>query len=342
MDFRFTETQRLFAGAVGELLNKECTPATLRAMTEGSHSSIQTLWGSLSNMGVIGMTGPEGYGGLGMSDLDLVLIMEEMGRVACPETVIEQTCIGVPILCNVVEGAVDEELIKSLVSGEQRLSTTLGSAYALAADSADYLLLENNSEIYLVPSSEVEMVLQESVDETRRLFSIQWEPTKHTLVEADPNIVRKSLLSAVTATAAQSLGVAIHLLETTISYVKEREQFGKPVGANQAIKHHLADTAKAIEFARPMVHRAAWALSVPDPEEQVAVSMSKYLASKAVNHACRTALQCHGAIGYTMEYDLQIWLKRGWALAATRGDAIAHIDVIGQNILNEEHDLANG
>ena len=82
----------------------------------------------------------------------------------------------------------------------------------MAADSADYLLIENNSEIYLVPSSEIEMVLQESVDETRRLFSIQWEPTKHTLVEADPNIVRKSLLSAVTATAAQSLGVAIHLL----------------------------------------------------------------------------------------------------------------------------------
>ena len=342
MDFRFTETQRLFAGAVGELLDKECTPATLRAMTESNDSSIQTLWVSLSNMGVVGMTGPEGYGGLGMSDLDLVLIMEEIGRVACPETIIEQTCIGVPILSNLIDGRVDEGLIKSLISGEQRLSTTLGSAYALAADSVDYLLLENNNEIHLLPSSEAEMVLQKSVDETRRLFSIEWQPTKRTLVEVHPDVVRKSILSAATATAAQALGIATHLLETTISYVKEREQFGKPVGINQAIKHHLADTGKAIEFARPMVHRAAWALSVSDPEEHVAVSMGKYLASKAVNHACRTALQCHGAIGYTMEYDLQIWLKRGWALAATRGDAIAHIDVIGRNILNDEHNSANG
>ena len=186
------------------------------------------------------------------------------------------------------------------------------------------------------------MVLQKSVDETRRLFSIKWQPTKHTSVEVHPDVVRKSILSATTATAAQALGIATHLLETTISYVKEREQFGKPVGINQAIKHHLADTGKAIEFARPMVHRAAWALSVSDPEEHVAVSMGKYLASKAVNHACRTALQCHGAIGYTMEYDLQIWLKRGWALAATRGDAIAHIDVIGRNILNDEDNSANG
>ena len=110
MDFRFTETQRLFAGAVGELLVKECTPSILRAMTEGNDSSIQPLWDSLSSMGVIGMTGPEEYGGLGMSDLDLVLIMEEMGRVACPETVIEQSCIGIPILGNVFEGAVDEGL----------------------------------------------------------------------------------------------------------------------------------------------------------------------------------------------------------------------------------------
>ena len=342
MDFRFTETQRLFAGAVGELLDKECTPATLRAMTKSNNSSIQTLWVSLSNMGVVGMTGPEGYGGLGMSDLDLVLIMEEIGRVACPETIIEQTCIGVPILSNLIDGRVDEGLIKSLISGEQRLSTTLGSTYALAADSVDYLLLENNNEIHLLPSSEVEMVLQKSVDETRRLFSIKWQPTKLTSVEVHPDVVRKSILSAATATAAQALGIATHLLETTISYVKEREQFGKPVGINQAIKHHLADTGKAIEFARPMVHRAAWALSVCDPEEQVAVSMGKYLASKAVNHACRTALQCHGAIGYTMEYDLQIWLKRGWALAATRGDAIAHIDVIGRNILNDEHNSTNG
>jgi alkylation response protein AidB-like acyl-CoA dehydrogenase len=64
--------------------------------------------------------------------------------------------------------------------------------------------------------------------------------------------------------------------------------------------------------------------------------MAKYLSSKAVNHACRTALQCHGAIGYTMEYDLQIWLKRGWALAATRGDAGAHTAIIGESILTDE------
>ncbi|MBT95679.1 MAG: acyl-CoA dehydrogenase [Acidimicrobiaceae bacterium] len=336
MDFRFTETQQLFAGAVFELLEKECTPSSLRRMMTAQESSIKSLWGSLSNMGVIGMTGPESMGGLGMTDLDLVLLMEEMGKVACPETVIDQTCIAVPLLSNATGNKVDEELIKSLITGEKRVSTTLGTTYALAADSVDYLLLERNKEIHLVCAAEVEINLQDSVDETRRLFSVEWDPTEKTRINTEDTEVKRALMSATTATAAQCVGTAMHLLKTTVDYVKEREQFGKPVGTNQAIKHHLADTGKAIEFARPMVHRAAWALSVSDPSEQVAVSMAKYLSSKAVNHACRTALQCHGAIGYTMEYDLQIWLKRGWALAATRGDTGAHSTIIGKSILADE------
>jgi alkylation response protein AidB-like acyl-CoA dehydrogenase len=336
MDFRFTETQQLFAGAVSELLEKECTPSALRRMMTAQESSILSLWGSLANMGVIGMTGPESMGGLGMTDLDLVLLMEEMGKVACPETVIDQICIGVPLLSNATGNKVDEELIKSLITGEKRVSTTLGTTYALAADSVDYLLLERNKEIHLVSTAEVEVNLQDSVDETRRLFSVEWKPTEKTRINAEGMEVKRALMSATTATAAQCVGTAMHLLKTTVDYVKEREQFGKPVGVNQAIKHHLADTGKAIEFARPMVHRAAWALSVSDSSEHVAVSMAKYLSSKAVNHACRTALQCHGAIGYTMEYDLQIWLKRGWALAATRGDAGAHTAIIGESILTDE------
>ena len=153
------------------------------------------------------------------------------------------------------------------------------------------------------------------------------------MVEIPEQVIAKAEMSATIATAAQCLGTATHLLETTIEYVKEREQFGKPVGVIQAIKHHLADTGKAIVFARPMVHRAAWTLSASSPEAEVAVSMAKYLASSAVNHACRTALQCHGAIGYPIEYDLQIWLKRGWALAASRGDTTSHRAIVGANIL---------
>ena len=113
----------------------------------------------------------------------------------------------------------------------------------------------------------------------------------------------------------------------TVDYVQERRQFGSPVGVNQAVKHHLADVGKAIEFARPMVYRAAWCLGaddLDDVEVATAASMAKMLASDAVDLAARSSLQCHGAIAYTVEYDLQLWLKRGWALAAAWGSARDH------------------
>ena len=333
MDFRFTETQQIFAGTVRELLNKECTPARLREMVENGDSTIPSLWSSLSEMGVIGMTGSEDLGGLGMSDIDLVLIMEEIGRVACPETVIEHVCIGIPLLSHAKGKGINPQLIKDFINGDSRLSSMLDTRYALAADSVDYLLVKHNHEIHLVSVESTEIVRQDSVDETRRLFSVEWTPSELTMVEIPEQVIAKAEMSATIATAAQCLGTAKHLLETTIEYVKEREQFGKPVGVNQAIKHHLADTGQAIECARPMVHRAAWTLSASSPEAEVAVSMAKYLASSAVNHACRTALQCHGAIGYTIKYDLQIWLKRGWALAASRGDTTSHRAIVGANIL---------
>ena len=130
------------------------------------------------------------------------------------------------------------------------------------------------------------------------------------------------------------------LLDLTVEYVSEREQFGRPVGANQAVKHHCSNVAIALEFARPLVHVAAWTLATgrlpegtvppaPDPRSaplaaSVAASMAKAAVSDALDLACRSALQCHGAIGYTIEYDLQLWLKRGWALSASWGDARYH------------------
>jgi alkylation response protein AidB-like acyl-CoA dehydrogenase len=107
-------------------------------------------------------------------------------------------------------------------------------------------------------------------------------------------------------------------------YAKDRSQFGKPIGSFQAVKHHLADALVRVEFARPMVYRAAWSLSVGERDAGLHASMAKAMASDAATLAARTALQVHGAIGYTWEHDLQLWMKRAWALAASWGDAATH------------------
>jgi alkylation response protein AidB-like acyl-CoA dehydrogenase len=127
------------------------------------------------------------------------------------------------------------------------------------------------------------------------------------------------------------------MLDMTVDYVKQREQFGVPIGTFQAIKHQLADAALALEFARPPVYAAAYALAHRDgdTDDHVSrdVSMAKCLASTAALDVARVALQCHGAIGYTVEYDLHLWMKRAWALASAWGDAAWHRNRVGLAVL---------
>jgi alkylation response protein AidB-like acyl-CoA dehydrogenase len=111
-----------------------------------------------------------------------------------------------------------------------------------------------------------------------------------------------------------------------VAYVSERHQFGVPVGSFQAVKHHLANALLAIEFATPAVARAAYSTAHGEPGRARDVSMAKALATDAAEAAGRAALQCHGAIGYTVEHDLHLFLKRSWALTRSWGDRSFHTD----------------
>ena len=116
------------------------------------------------------------------------------------------------------------------------------------------------------------------------------------------------------------------MVDVTVDYVGQREQFGKVVGSFQAVKHHMSNALLAVEFARPMVYVAAYAVANATPHRDREVSIAKAMASDAADRVCRLALQCHGAIGYTFEYDLHLWMKRAWALSTAWGDAPFHQD----------------
>ena len=113
-----------------------------------------------------------------------------------------------------------------------------------------------------------------------------------------------------------------------------RHQFGAPIGSFQAIKHKLADVRIALEFAAPLVYRAAYSLTVADPAARTHVAMAKAAAADAATLAARHALQCHGAMGYSFEHDLHLWIKRVWALAAAWGDATWHRELVARAILD--------
>ncbi len=128
------------------------------------------------------------------------------------------------------------------------------------------------------------------------------------------------------AAAAQLLGLGRRMLDMTVDYVKNRKQFGVPVGSFQAVKHQLADSHKELAFARPAVWRAGVTRTARD------ISMAKAMASDAASFVARRALQCHGAIGYTVEYDLARYLKQTWVLARAHGDAAWHRDRIAKEL----------
>lgn len=139
-------------------------------------------------------------------------------------------------------------------------------------------------------------------------------------VEPDDRAFERAALG----TAAQLVGLGRRMLDVTVAYVTERHQFGVPIGSFQAVKHHLADARLALEFAAPAVWRAAWSLANGEPTGPRDVSMAKAMTADAAHLVGSKALQCHGGIGYTVEYDLHLFLKRTWALERLWGDTAWH------------------
>jgi alkylation response protein AidB-like acyl-CoA dehydrogenase len=339
MRFDFTAEQVAFRDAVRELLARDCPPARVRAAWDDDGSGPLRVWPQLAAMGVVGMTAPERWGGLGLSMLDLVLVLEETGRAALPEPLVETTAVAIPLLDEVASDAVKDRWIGAAANGKAVIAVGLGPSAGLVVEArrAQLLLLEHAGELHAVDPGRVALTAQPSVDGARRLYRVDWTPSAATRLATGPS-ARAALDDAhargAVGAAAQLLGVSRHLLDMTVDYAKVRTQFGKPIGSFQAVKHQLADALVALELARPCVYRAAYALTHREADRGVFAAMAKARASDAALRCARTALQCHGAIGYSFEYDLHLWMKRAWTLAAAWGDAAWHRTHIAAAVLD--------
>jgi hypothetical protein len=182
-------------------------------------------------------------------------------------------------------------------------------------------------EVHAVPADQTRAQKTPSIDATRRLATVEWTPLPETLVavgDLASSLVVELADRAAFATAAQLTGLADRMITMAADYAKGRQQFGRPIGSFQAVKHQLANARVKLEFARPAVYRAADSLARAVPECSHDCSMAKALASDAADLAARVALQVHGAIGYTWECDLHLFMKQAWARSAAWGDAPTH------------------
>jgi hypothetical protein len=205
------------------------------------------------------------------------------------------------------------DLLGGIAEGAEVMSVAVPprTPYALDADVATRVLLVRDRDLHEAGRG----APVRSVDPVRRLFRVDPGPR---LARLSVDVLEAAQDAAALACAAQLLGLGEALLATSVDYVKQRKQFGRAIGEYQALKHALADVRIGLDFARPLVYGAAVTGSSRD------ASAAKVAASEAAYRAARTALQVHGAIGYTAEHDLGLWLLKVRALVGAWGSPADH------------------
>ncbi|MDT0435365.1 MULTISPECIES: acyl-CoA dehydrogenase family protein [Streptomyces] len=324
MRFLLDAEQRAFAASLDAMLTAAGTPAVVRAWSAGDHRGGRALWSRVADAGVFALAVPEEDGGLGLRPVELVVAFVELGRHAVPGPLVE-TVTAAALLTAPGEG---RELLPALAAGTTMTTlapppttfhptphtappptgdTDAPAPLALDGDAAD-LLLHVDARGDLRRAAGHGRV-RGSLDPARRLTPLL--PGGALLAQGP--LPEGALALARLTTAAQALGVGLALLERTVAHVRQRTQFGVPVGSFQAVKHRLADARIALDLAHPLLLGAAL---TGDPFD---VAAAKAGACEAAYTTARAALQLHGAIGYTAEYDLSLWLTKAVALRTAWG-----------------------
>ncbi|WP_405521305.1 acyl-CoA dehydrogenase family protein [Streptomyces canus] len=302
MRFLLDAEQREFTASLDAMLTAADTPSVVRDWSRGDHASGRALWRRIAEAGVFALAIPEAYEGLGPRPLELALAFVELGRHAVPGPLVE-TVTAATLL---TEPGPAKRLLPALAAGETMATVARDHGYALDGEAAGIRLSLTAEGLRLAPGHGP---VHPSLDPARRLTPLA---PGGELLATDPPLAPALLLARLT-TAAQALGVGLALLGRTVAHVKQRTQFGVPIGSFQAVGHQLADAKISLEFARPLVLGAALTMTEED------VAAAKVTACEAAYATARTALQLHGAIGYTAEYDLSLWLTKARALRTAWG-----------------------
>ena len=313
MRFDLDEQQRDFAASIDAALASADLPAAVRAWAQGDTAPGRKVWAQLADLGVTALAVPEKFDGIEAHPVDLVVAAERLGRWCVPGPVTESIAVAPVLLA-------DDDRSAALATGELIATVAMPPQVprAVDADTAGLILVasrrEGDGEVRDGTAGEQ----HESVDPSRKLFDVTASG------EGRAADVARAYEFGALVTAAQLVGAGHAMLDMSVEYAKQRSQFGRAIGTYQAIKHKLADVHIAVELARPLVYGAALSLADGSSDVRRDVSAAKVAAADAALLAARSALQTHGAIGFTQEHDLSLWLLRVQALRSAWGDPTAH------------------
>jgi len=367
MYFDLTDEQQAIKSTAREFLAARYKSERIRELAGSEHGFEPADWAEMAELGWPGLALPEEWGGQGLGIVDLAVLFEEMGYALAPSPLLSTTIAGLALATNGTDEQ-RERWLRPMANGEARGTIALFDAGTTAAiggfemeaqadgdgtlldgekvlvmdaAGADFLLVATSDGRRHIVEREADGVTvsaEKSIDPTRRLYSVRFDGVRvgpeATLAGAQADYL-PVLWRACTAIAAESTGIAQRTMEMAVEYAKDRQQFGRPIGAYQAVSHRCAQMLLETENSRSAVYGAAWAADAEPQSLPLAASMAKAYASDAGWRVPDASLQVHGGIGFTWEHDLHFFLKRGKANAATFGDARWHRERVADLVLAE-------
>ncbi len=323
MDFGLSEEQTLFQDSLDTYLAEQVGLDRVRRIA-GDDEERDRLWNELTEFGLAGLLIPEGHGGVGLGLLDAAIAAERLGYHVTPCCFLSSAMIA-PIALERSGG--QEERLRRLASGELQIGAALGAQagskvvarsgklsgnalYALDYRADEYLVADSDRHLHIVAADAFKHRPLPTVDKTRLTGELIFGDTPATLLSDDPAQLSALLDAGRIALAADTLGAAQSMLDQAVAYAKEREQFNRPIGSFQAVKHLCAEMAANLEPCRALVWYAAHAVDTISEEAHLTACHAKAHLAEVGTFIGRTATEVHGGVGFTDLLGLHYWFKR--------------------------------
>ncbi|MCY4652092.1 MAG: acyl-CoA/acyl-ACP dehydrogenase [Dehalococcoidia bacterium] len=372
MDLGLNETQQMLRTSAREFLETECPMSYVRDMERDERGYTPQLWDKLAGLGWLGLVVPEEYGGIGLGFVELAVVLEEMGRVLMPGPYFSTVVMAGMTVADAGSEEQKREYLSGIASGRLIMTLALtepngrwdaegvqttaqksGDGYVLNgtklyvpnANVSDYVIVAARTgsdatdvSLFVMPSGADGLTVTAldtlaSDKQSELTLNDVYVPGSALLGELNGGweTMERALAWGAVAKCAEMLGGAQQTLDMTVAYARQRIQFGRAIGSFQAIQHHVADMAADVEGCRYTTYQAAWMLAEGLPAERE-VAMAKAWVSDAYHRVCMTAHQCHGAVGFTKEHDLQLYSRRSKAAELMFGDSEFHMEAVASAV----------
>ncbi len=374
LDLTFSPEQEMLRETVRGVVATTCPLGVVRELEDDPTGYSTELWKQLAHLDLIGLQLPEEYGGSGMGTLETVVLYEEFGRAIVPSPHFVSSILSGGVLALAGSTEQKQTWLPGIVSGEailtpawlepENTSGPTGVQLRAVPDGDDWTLTGTKRHVAFASSASRLIVLARTGDAPGDVDLFLVDPTgpgvsltQQLTIASDAQykvelsgvrVTRADRIGAagtgwttwsavmheaIILAAAQAVGGAQFALEITTQYAKDRHQFDKPLGAFQALAHYLADAATAVDGAEVLVHEAAWARAEGRPVEKLA-PMAKLYACRTFRDVTATAQQIFGGIGFTVEFDIQLYFRRAKQLQLSWWDPRTLEELIAAHVLD--------